>query len=71
MDHDRAKRAIVQVGPNGRGFISGPNATTAASCLPCFPTPNPFREKKQHTYERLLGRLAGGAGAELRSLAAG
>jgi hypothetical protein len=59
MDHHRAKRAIVQVGPNGRGFISGPNVITAASCLPCFPTPNPFGENKKHTYERLLGPLGG------------
>jgi hypothetical protein len=39
---DRAKRAIVQVGPNGRGFKIGHHIIAAASCLPYLPAFVPF-----------------------------
>jgi hypothetical protein len=68
LNLDRTKRAIVRVG-SGRGFIVGDHRkngdgfiwrdiVTAASCLPRFPSFNPFRgELKLHTYENILGRL--------------
>src|SRR5437016_400115 len=57
MDPERARRAIVQVGLNGRGFISGRNVITAASCLPHFPPFNLFSREKFHVYEHILGPL--------------
>jgi hypothetical protein len=42
MNHDRAKRAVVQVGNTGRGLMRGRYIVTAASCLPHFSAFKPF-----------------------------
>src|SRR5947209_4639450 len=69
LDLERAKRAIVRVGKFGRGFLVGDvrnngdgliwrDVVTAASCLPCFPSFNPFSMTENvHLYAKIIGNL--------------
>jgi hypothetical protein len=57
IDHDRAKRAIVQVGQYGRGFMCHQNIVTVVSCLPRLPAFNPFAPEHSFEFKSILGRL--------------
>src|SRR6267143_2448337 len=63
LDLERAKKAIVRVGPNGRGFMTGGAVVTTAHWLPNYPQ---FKYPRYRTVEEweeavtdelLLGRL--------------
>jgi hypothetical protein len=68
LDLERVKKAIVRVS-HGRGFLAGDyrkdhwgyvwrDVVTAASCLPEFPSFDPFKGPgRLHSYDFILGRL--------------
>ena len=60
---ETAKKAIVQVGHGGRGFIVGARdrfVVTAAHCVPIehIPTPDMSNGPEQLTFPNIIGRWA-------------
>ena len=61
---ETAKKAIVQVGHGGRGFIVGARdrfVVTAAHCVPIehIPTPDMSNGPEQLTFPKIIGPLGG------------